>query len=113
MSKPPVEVRPVDVFDFLIHQRGDRKVVRIADGESGLSARTIARRSTVPAAYSALSSCCDRSFVCRAADHEEIPPMASVDVTVSMQAFDSWRADQWRRPESSVGPGERRWSVAA
>jgi integrase/recombinase XerD len=26
------------------HQRGDRTVVRISDGESGLSARTIARR---------------------------------------------------------------------
>jgi integrase/recombinase XerD len=33
-----------DVFDFLAHQRGDRTVVRISDGESGLSARTIARR---------------------------------------------------------------------
>ena len=55
VSKPPVEVRPVDVFDFLIHQRGDRKVVRIADGESGLSARTIARRlSTVSGFYSYL-----------------------------------------------------------
>ena len=55
VTKPPVEVRPVDVFDFLIHQRGDRKVVRIADGESGLSARTIARRlSTVSGFYSYL-----------------------------------------------------------
>jgi len=34
----------VDVFDFIAAQRGDRKVVRLADGESGLSARTIARR---------------------------------------------------------------------
>ena len=26
VSKPPAEVHPVDVFDFLVHQRGDRKV---------------------------------------------------------------------------------------
>ena len=55
VSKPPAEVHPVDVFDFLVHQRGDRKVVRIADGESGLSARTIARRlSSVSGFYSYL-----------------------------------------------------------
>ena len=55
VSKPPVEVAPVDVFDFLVDQRGDRKVVRIADGESGLSARTIARRlSSVSGFYSYL-----------------------------------------------------------
>ena len=55
VTKPPVDVRPVDVFDFLIHQRGDRKVVRIADGEAGLSARTIARRlSSVSGFYSYL-----------------------------------------------------------
>ena len=33
-----------DIFAFLGDQRGDRSVVRISDGESGLSARTIARR---------------------------------------------------------------------
>ena len=55
VTKASVEVRPVDVFDFLIHQRGDREVVRIADGESRLSARTIARRlSTVSGFYSYL-----------------------------------------------------------
>lgn len=55
VSKPPVEVRPADVFDFLVAQRGDRKVVRITDGESGLSARTIARRlSSVSGFYSYL-----------------------------------------------------------
>src|SRR5215217_4830331 len=41
---PPVAVRAVHVFEFLAHQRGDRSVVRLADRESGLSARTIARR---------------------------------------------------------------------
>src|SRR6266704_3568600 len=43
-GKDPVEVTAADVFDFLAHQRGDRTVVRLADRESGLSARTIARR---------------------------------------------------------------------
>ena len=38
------EARAVDVFDFLAHQRGDRTVVRLADRESRLAARTIARR---------------------------------------------------------------------
>src|SRR5690348_7454659 len=43
-GKDPVEVTAADVFDFLAAQRGDRSVVRLADRESGLSARTIARR---------------------------------------------------------------------
>ena len=44
VAKDPVAVTAADVFDFLAHQRGDRTVIRLADGESGLSARTIARR---------------------------------------------------------------------
>jgi len=40
----PLEVTPACVFDFVAAQRGDRTVVRLADGESGLSPRTIARR---------------------------------------------------------------------
>jgi site-specific recombinase XerC len=44
VAKDPVEVTPADVFEFLAHQRGDRTVIRLSDGESGLSARTIARR---------------------------------------------------------------------
>ncbi|WP_300607826.1 tyrosine-type recombinase/integrase [Trebonia sp.] len=43
-GKDPVQVTAADVFDFLADQRGDRSVVRLADRESGLSARTIARR---------------------------------------------------------------------
>jgi integrase/recombinase XerD len=43
-GKDPVQVTAADVFDFLARQRGDRTVVRLADRESGLSARTIARR---------------------------------------------------------------------
>ena len=44
INKDPVEVVAADIFDFVADQRGDRSVVRISDGESGLSARTIARR---------------------------------------------------------------------
>jgi integrase/recombinase XerD len=44
IDKDPVEVVAADVFDFVADQRGDRSVVRISDGESGLSARTITRR---------------------------------------------------------------------
>ncbi len=44
IDKDPGDVVGADVFDFVADQRGDRTVVRIGDGESGLSARTIARR---------------------------------------------------------------------
>ena len=43
------------MFEFLAQQRGDRSVVRMADRESGLSARTIARRlSSVSGFYAYL-----------------------------------------------------------
>src|SRR5438128_4122001 len=47
VAKQPAEVSAADVFAFLAHQRTprrDERVVRIEDGESGLAARTIARR---------------------------------------------------------------------
>jgi site-specific recombinase XerD len=46
VGKEPAEVGTADVFAFLAHQRTPRheNVVRIEDGEPGLSARTIARR---------------------------------------------------------------------
>ena len=46
VSKDPADVTSADVFAFLAQQRTPRqeKVVRIEDGEAGLSARTIARR---------------------------------------------------------------------
>jgi integrase len=46
VGKEPAEVSAADVFAFLGQQRTPRleKVVRIEDGEAGLSARTIARR---------------------------------------------------------------------
>ena len=54
-AKDPVEVAAADVFEFLADQRGDRAVVRMADRESGLSARTIARRlSSVSGFYAYL-----------------------------------------------------------
>jgi integrase/recombinase XerD len=54
-GKDPVEVTAADVFEFLAHQRGGRTVVRLADRESGLSARTIARRlSSVSGLYAYL-----------------------------------------------------------
>jgi site-specific recombinase XerC len=54
-GKEPVEITAADVFEFLAHQRGDRTVVRLADRESGLSARTIARRlSSVSGFYAYL-----------------------------------------------------------
>lgn len=55
VGKDPADVAACDVFDFLAHQRGDRTVVRMADRESGLSARTIARRlSSVSGFYAYL-----------------------------------------------------------
>jgi site-specific recombinase XerD len=55
VHKDPADVVAADVFDFLAHQRGDRKVVRISDGESGLSSHTIARRlSSVSGFYAYL-----------------------------------------------------------
>jgi integrase/recombinase XerD len=55
VAKDPVTVSAADLFEFLAHQRGDRTVVRLADRESGLSARTIARRlSSVSGLYAYL-----------------------------------------------------------
>ena len=58
IDKPPVEVSVDDVLRFIAEQRrprGDGKVVRLSDGEAGLSARTIKRRlSTISGLYSFL-----------------------------------------------------------
>src|SRR3954463_12733215 len=55
VDRDPVAVTPPDLFEFLAQQRGDRIVVRLADRESGLSARTIARRlSSVSGFYAYL-----------------------------------------------------------
>ena len=57
-AKPPAEVTAADVFGFLAAQRASRhggRVVRLADGEAGLAARTIARRlSSVRGLYAYL-----------------------------------------------------------
>ena len=47
IDRSPVEVTTADVFAFIAAQRrgpGDGHVVRLADGEAGLAARTIKRR---------------------------------------------------------------------
>jgi site-specific recombinase XerD len=49
VAKEPAEVAPADILAFIAAQRAPRrgsKVVRIEDGEAGLSARTIKRRLT-------------------------------------------------------------------
>ena len=55
VEKKPLDVVAADVFEFLAHQRGDRTVIRLSDRESGLSARTIARRlSSISGLYAYL-----------------------------------------------------------
>jgi integrase/recombinase XerD len=51
IEKEPAVVVAIDVFDFLAHQRGDRTVIRLSDRESGVSARTIARRLSSVAGF--------------------------------------------------------------
>ena len=50
IDKEPSAVTSADVFEFIAAQRrgrGDGRVVRLTDGESGLAARTIRRRLAV------------------------------------------------------------------
>jgi site-specific recombinase XerC len=63
VSKDPLELVAADVFEFLAEQRGDRSVVRIADRESGVSARMIARRlSSISGLYAYLIARGDTPF---------------------------------------------------
>ncbi len=56
--KEPVEVTRADVLGFIVAQRGDREVVRLVDGEAGLSARTIQRRlSSISGLFGFLETC--------------------------------------------------------
>jgi integrase/recombinase XerD len=61
VAKPAPEVSTADVLEFIAEQRrprGDGRVVRLADGESGLSSRTIKRRlSSVSGLYVYLTMC--------------------------------------------------------
>lgn len=58
VPKDPVEVTTADVLGFITVQRGDRNVVRLVDGESGLSARTIQRRlSSISGLFGFLLAC--------------------------------------------------------
>ena len=63
VEKAPSEVVPADVFGFVAAQRkssGDGRIVRLVDGESGLSSRTIKRRlSSVSGLFSYLVLCGD------------------------------------------------------
>jgi len=53
-------VSTADVLDFITAQRGDRSVVGLVDGESGLSARTIQRRlSSISGLFGFLLACGD------------------------------------------------------
>ena len=45
IEKDPGGVTTADVLEFITRQRGDRRVIRISDGESGLSPRLTHRRS--------------------------------------------------------------------
>src|SRR6185437_4148177 len=51
ISKDPVAVTAADVFEFLAHQRGDRTVVRLADGSRGC------RRGRLPGACRRCRAC--------------------------------------------------------
>jgi integrase/recombinase XerD len=55
VGKEPVQVRPADVISFVTAQRrprgGTEKVVRISDGEAGLSTATIRRRLAAVSAF--------------------------------------------------------------
>ena len=51
VCKDPVEVTAADVFDFLADQRGDRTVIRLADGSRGC------RRGRSPAACRRCRAC--------------------------------------------------------
>jgi hypothetical protein len=63
VDKAPADVTSADVLGFITEQRkpkGDGRVVRLADGESGLAARTIKRRlSSVSGLFSYLVLCGD------------------------------------------------------
>jgi site-specific recombinase XerD len=63
IDKPAIEVSPSDVLAFITAQRkpsGDGKVIRLIDGEAGLSSRTIKRRlSSVSGLFSYLVLCGD------------------------------------------------------
>ena len=63
VDKPVVDVSAQDVLGFIAAQRkprGDARIVRLADGGSGLSSRTIKRRlSSVSGLYSYLVLCGD------------------------------------------------------
>jgi hypothetical protein len=105
IPKGPLEVTAADVFEFLAHQRGDRTVVRLADRESGLSARTIARRlSSVSGLYAYL--------VARGDTPVQVNPVPRGLLTRRAGGSMRSRTGRRRRPgRSSACPG--RWRQAS
>ena len=58
LRRNAASVSTSDVLGFITDQRGDRGVVRLVDGESGLSARTIQRRlSSISGLFGFLLAC--------------------------------------------------------
>jgi integrase/recombinase XerD len=120
VGKDPVEVTAVDVFDFLADQRGDRSVVRLADRESGLSARTIARRlSSVSGLYAYLIARDDTPVQASPGAAGPVDPAAGrveavADGAAGAGAADaaqrSWRRARWTGCLVRCAPaGTRQW----
>jgi integrase/recombinase XerD len=66
LDKEPADVTAKDVFRFITSQRAPRrssKIVRIEDGEAGLSARTIKRRLTSLSGFYAYLIACGETAV--------------------------------------------------
>lgn len=78
IAKEPAAVTPADVLEFLAHQRGDRAVVRLADRESGLPARTIARRLSSVSGLYAYVQVADRRLAVTLVDHDTAMSTASI-----------------------------------
>ena len=69
VGKQPAEVNTVDVLEFIAAQRAPRRgnVVRLDDGETGLSARTVSRR------LATLSGLFGYLLACGAVDSNPVP----------------------------------------
>ena len=96
-GKAPVDVVAADVFDFIAAQRGDRSVVRIRDGESSLSARTIARRLSSTRASTRIWSLVATPGSPRTRSREGCRRVAAVDVDAKCR----WCGCHARFPRSS------------
>src|SRR3954464_2259867 len=80
VDKPPAEVTTQDVFDFIAVQRrppGDGKVIRLVDGEGGLSARAAQRGGvsarTIKRLLSSVSGLFGWLVLCGELDRNPVP----------------------------------------